>query len=90
MQKNKLNIVALLLLSLAVVLPGGVVNALYNSVTYDAAGSVVLTGPNPDITLTVTSGAEVEDMIVGDNIITLTLVRGFSKIVFHASYSGTE
>ena len=74
--RNKLNIVALLLLSLAVVLPGGVAKAAYNSVPFDAATTVVLTGPEPDITLTISGGVgqAVEAMVVGVNTVTVTLV----------------
>ena len=87
MQKNKFNIVALLLLGLAglVVVPGGIVSAAFNNVTYPAAFTIVLTGPDPDITLTVSSGANVNQLLVFPSSVQVRLERdanGVSSIVF--------
>ena len=85
MQKNKLNIVALLLLSLAVVVPG-VASAAYNDFTFSTdPATIVLTGFTPNITLTVSAGAEVNDLRVQPNAIQVTLEKdagGTSSITF--------
>ena len=79
MTQIKLTTFALLLFALALGVPG-VVQAAYNNVTYSVATTVVLTGPTPDITLTISASSNVNNILVYPNSIQVALERDATDV----------